>query len=261
MADIANSMTLITPSMVEGELRILDTDLATRLGFADPRMVRKLIVRHGGALRALGVISMVEITSGAKGGRPGTAYYLNRKQAIFITAKSETAAATDITIEIIERFDAYERGAAPAIKAPANMVEALTLALEQQKALEAKDQEIATLAPKAAGLELLAEKEGELGIRDAGRELKVGQNRVRDMLFERKWACRQGRDIRPASYGLEHGYVRLVPRLYEDKQTGQEKISDDFRITRKGLARLAELFGMQEAAMRPFAKKRETATV
>ncbi|GBQ46515.1 phage antirepressor KilAC domain-containing protein [Komagataeibacter europaeus] len=138
------------------------------------------------------------------------------------------------------------------------MVEALTLALEQQKALEAKDQEIATLAPKAAGLELLAEKEGELGIRDAGRELKVGQNRVRDMLFERKWACRQGRDIRPASYGLEHGYVCLVPRVYEDKHTGQEKISDDFRITRKGLARLAELFGVQGAAMRPFAKKRET---
>ncbi|GBQ46526.1 hypothetical protein [Komagataeibacter europaeus] len=102
MADTANSMTLITPSMVEGELRILDTDLATRLGFADPRMVRKLIVRHGGALRALGVVSTVEITSGAKGGRPGTAYYLNRKQAIFITAKSETATATDITIEIIE---------------------------------------------------------------------------------------------------------------------------------------------------------------
>jgi hypothetical protein len=37
-------------------------------------------------------------------------YYLNRKQAIFITAKSDTVVATDITIEIIERFDAYERG-------------------------------------------------------------------------------------------------------------------------------------------------------
>lgn len=40
-------------------------------------------------------------------------YYLNRKQAIFITAKSATPDATDITIEIIEKFDAYERGVAP----------------------------------------------------------------------------------------------------------------------------------------------------
>ncbi|PYD65479.1 hypothetical protein CDI09_13390 [Komagataeibacter nataicola] len=210
----------------------------------------------------MGVCATASQTSGSKGGRPTEAYYLNRKQAIFITAKSETAIATDITIEIVERFDAYERDAAPAIKAPANMVEALTLALEQQKTLEAKDQEIAELAPKAAGLEILAEKDGELGIRDVGRELKVGQNRVRDMLFERKWACRQGRDIRPASYGLEHGYVRLVPRLYEDKQTGQEKISDDFRITRKGIARLAEIFGVMKAGCVPFfAKAKEPAQV
>lgn len=168
---------------------------------------------------------------------------------------------TDLRLKVVRRWMELEAQQAPAIKAPANMVEALTLALEQQKALEAKDQEIAELAPKAAGLEILAEKDGELGIRDAGRELKVGQNRVRDILFERKWACRQGRDIRPALYGLEHGYVRLVPRLYEDKRTGQEKISDDFRITRKGIARLAEIFGVMEAGRVrvPFAKTKEPA--
>lgn len=105
-----NNTSLIAPAMHEGELRILDTDLAVRLGFSDPAQIRKLIKRHEGNLIQLGVISTVEITTGTKGGRPGTAYYLNRKQAIFITAKSETAEATDITIEIIERFDAYERG-------------------------------------------------------------------------------------------------------------------------------------------------------
>lgn len=110
MANIANNTNIITPEMHDGELRILDTDLAVRLGFADPAQIRKLIKRHEGSLAQMGVISTVEITTGTKGGRPGTAYYLNRKQAIFITAKSETAEATDITIEIIHRFDAYERG-------------------------------------------------------------------------------------------------------------------------------------------------------
>ncbi|GCE82213.1 phage antirepressor KilAC domain-containing protein [Komagataeibacter diospyri] len=147
--------------------------------------------------------------------------------------------------------------AAPAI--PQTYAEALLEAGRLAKERDALKAENLELAPKAAGLEILAEKDGELGIRDAGRELKVGQNRVRDMLFERKWACRQGRDIRPASYGLEHGYVRLVPRLYEDKRTGQEKISDDFRITRKGIARLAEIFGVMEAgSVRvPFSKAKE----
>jgi hypothetical protein len=36
--------------------------------------------------------------------------YLNRKQAIFLTAKSETPDATEITIEIIQRFDAPGAG-------------------------------------------------------------------------------------------------------------------------------------------------------
>jgi hypothetical protein len=43
-------------------------------------------------------------------GQKVMAYFLNRKQAIYITAKSDTAVATDTTMEIIERFDAYERG-------------------------------------------------------------------------------------------------------------------------------------------------------
>jgi phage regulator Rha-like protein len=48
-----------------------------------------------------------------KGGGSATEYNLNRRQAIFITAKLEAPEATDITIQMIERFDAYEPGLAP----------------------------------------------------------------------------------------------------------------------------------------------------
>jgi hypothetical protein len=66
----------------------------------------------------LGMSSLITIRGSPRGGeppdsgggRPTIEYYLNRKQAIFITAKSETPIPTDTTIEIIERFDAYERG-------------------------------------------------------------------------------------------------------------------------------------------------------
>ncbi len=104
----------ITPLLLEGELRVLDTDLAERLKFNRPRTIRALITRWKAELERLGVCCAVQQTSGEKGGRPTMAYYLNRKQAIFITAKSETAVATDITIEIIHRFDEYEVGRATA---------------------------------------------------------------------------------------------------------------------------------------------------
>lgn len=98
----------LTPLLLEGELRVLDTDLAERLGFDRPRNIRTLITRWKAELEQLGVCCAVQQTSGTKGGRPAMVYYLNRKQAIFITAKSETPVATDITIEIIHRFDEYE---------------------------------------------------------------------------------------------------------------------------------------------------------
>jgi hypothetical protein len=133
---------LIVPKMVEGELRIYDIELAERLGFARPRTIRELIERHVEALSALGAVCrMVRQTSG-KGGRPATEYYLNRRQAIFITAKSETAEATDITIEIIERFDAYERGEAP-----------LALAGQVVQKLSEQNALLAQLAERVAALE------------------------------------------------------------------------------------------------------------
>lgn len=112
--------TALTLVAHEGEPRVRDTDLAARLGFAKPAKIRELIARHGGALTLLGLLPTVGTTHAANG-RTFDAFFLNKKQAIFITAKSETPTATEITIEIIEKFDAYERGlisAAPATPLP-----------------------------------------------------------------------------------------------------------------------------------------------
>lgn len=100
----------LIPTTLYGETRIRDLDLAKRLRFDRPRKIKELIERHMAALLKMGVCPTVGRTSGPQGGRPTEDFYLNRKQAIFITAKSETAEATEITIEIIEKFDAYERG-------------------------------------------------------------------------------------------------------------------------------------------------------
>lgn len=102
----------ITPLLLDGEYRVLDTDLAERLKFERPRDIRKLVTRWLPDLQKLGICATMAQNHAGGRGRPTLAYYLNRKQAIFITAKSETAEATDITIEIIHRFDEYEVGRA-----------------------------------------------------------------------------------------------------------------------------------------------------
>lgn len=232
-AEIDTITGFISPSMHDGELRILDTDLAARLGFDRPRKIRELIRRHLPSLEEMGRCPTVGRRPEA-GGHAVSEYYLNKKQAIFITAKSETKIATEVTIEIIERFDAYERGEMPHPQIPRTLSEALQLAADQARQIE-------SMAPKAEALDLISASEGDLGVRDAGRELKVGERWVTATILARNWACKQGRKLRPAHYGLMMGYVRLCARVYRDRNTGETCVADDFKITRKGVGRLGEL--------------------
>lgn len=127
--------------------------------------------------------------------------------------------------------------------APEETVEQLTLRVMTvlKDTVERQKQQIESMAPKAEALDLISASEGDLGVRDAGRELKVGERWVTATILARNWACKQGRKLRPAHYGLMMGYVRLCARVYRDRNTGETCVADDFKITRKGVGRLGEL--------------------
>lgn len=97
----------------EQEPRIRDLDLAEELGFEHPHRIRSLIQRIAPKLAELGVLTTVVKTSGAKGGRPGTEYWLNRKQALLVAVKSETPKALDMQVVIVRVFDAAIQGQLP----------------------------------------------------------------------------------------------------------------------------------------------------
>lgn len=147
---------------------------------------------------------------------------------------------------VVRAFDDMVSGVAPAPAVPTTFREALLLAADQQAIIDEQRAALLEAEPKAAALDRISEADGELGVRDAGRELGVGQKRLIEEIMRRGWACRQGRHIRPASRGLQYGYVRLIGLIYEDPRTGQERISDEFRLTRKGIVRLAQVFNEAE---------------
>lgn len=121
------------------------------------------------------------------------------------------------------------------------MLRALTIAKET---VDRQKNQIAELSPKAAALDAISEAEGDMGVRDAGRELGIGVSKVVEFLLEHKWACREGekkKKLRPAHYGLTQGYCRLVPKTYPERHTGETCVGHDFKITPRGLARLAVL--------------------
>lgn len=266
-AEITNTTTLIAPAMHSGELRILDTDLAARLGFVGEAQIRKLIKRHELSLARMGVVSTMEITPGSKGGRPGTAYFLNKKQAIFITAKSETAEATEITIEIIEKFDAYEQGKVhqPVFKAPTSMREALMLALDQQEEIERQKALIDAAAPKVAALDRICTADGSYGLTEAAKILQVKPKALIAFMATSQWIYRRNNAKNWLAYQakIDAGYLWHKIATYTDPN-GEEKTRDTVKVLPKGLTKLAEIvpgakvpMDLTQMEARPFAKKPE----
>jgi hypothetical protein len=85
---VANSLCFITLAIatVDGEPRVLDIDLARSLCFDRPRDIRKIIARYKANLLKFGICATVaQIHEGA--GRPAIEYWLNKQQALFITAR------------------------------------------------------------------------------------------------------------------------------------------------------------------------------
>lgn len=93
-----------------GEARIADLELAERLGFSYIYRIRDLIERNRKALEWFGELLTTAVKTSAVGGRPGKTYLLNRKQALYVCAKSETPRAAEVTIAMVELFDGWLEG-------------------------------------------------------------------------------------------------------------------------------------------------------
>lgn len=233
-----NSSSLINPVVHEGELRILDIDLAQRLGFAKLTKIRELIKRHSDSLIKMGTLPTIgRVINGGK----AKEFYLNRKQAIFITAKSETKEATEITIEIIERFEAYERGEINQFQIPQSYSEALRLAADQAETIK-------VLQPKADGYDLIAGADGSICITDAAKDLQIRPKELFDYLKANGWIYRRAGGKNWIGY-----QDKIQQGLLEHKVTdifcndGSSKIREQVKITPKGLAKLARVFSTQAA--------------
>jgi len=92
----------------DGEPRVLDTDLAERLGMANSLHIRtNVIARHRDELETYGTLFFeVKKTFG----RPSKVYYLNEQQALLVVMYSRTEKAAELRREIIQVFHAWRHG-------------------------------------------------------------------------------------------------------------------------------------------------------
>lgn len=140
-------MNVLTLHDIEGEARVLDTDLALQLGMTEPRFIRKdLIEANRSELEGFGILREVPTNTGQRG-RPGRSFYLNEEQAVLVVMFSRTSKAAEARREVIRVFTAWRRGEltprrpAPSLKHPemdglSAMAEAIKMLAENQREMK-----------------------------------------------------------------------------------------------------------------------------
>ncbi|GAB6966334.1 phage antirepressor [Komagataeibacter kakiaceti JCM 25156] len=245
--------------LVDSEPAFVGKDVCDRLGYADSNNAMKLhckgvVKRH--PLRTSGGTQNVRI--------------LFEPDVLRLIIKSRLPEAEEFERWVFEEVlpSIRKTGGYRTIKAPANMVEALTLALEQQKALEAKDQEIAELAPQAGALQKLASLEGVHNLRSAAQQCGWPERKFINRLIELGWLYIHSVTGRKCAYADKIKAGLMESKNVEVKRSGYVEGVGQPMITQKGLAKIRTIIGdvpeddttlaaelAQKATPRPFAHR------
>lgn len=105
-------LTVSDLQVMAAEPRVRDLELGERLGFDQPRMIRKLIARNADELGRHGSLLQSEamIATGKGVRRAVSEYLLNEAQALLVCMFARTPKAAEVRRQVIEVFMAWRRG-------------------------------------------------------------------------------------------------------------------------------------------------------
>lgn len=184
-----------------------------------------------------------ERNKGVRGASILVEYHLTIESAKHVAMMS----GTDKGFEIRDYFIECERAAQQAALNPASMtrLQLLELAMQAEQDRLRLEQKVDVLLPKAEALDRIALADGTLSLSDAAKTIGVQpQKEFIPFLSAAKWIFRRARGDHWIAY-----QDKLQQQLLEHKVTtvsrgdGSEKITEQVRVTPKGLAKLAQLFG------------------
>jgi phage antirepressor YoqD-like protein len=142
---------------------------------------------------------------------------------------------------IIDRWQELEdQVASPAV--PQSLSAALRLAADQADQIEAQQAQLAIAAPKVAALDRLTQADGSLCLTDAAKNLGMAPRKLTAWMSAEKWIFKRAGGAHWIAYQprLQSGVLEHKPTTLT-RPDGSEKITDQVRVTAKGLAKLAEV--------------------
>ena len=157
--------------------------------------------------------------------------------------------ALNYKIKYIEAFDKMAmmiKTGGYGLQVPANFRDALLLAANQQDKIEAQKIQIASDAPKVIAYDLLEGSKDWYCITTAGKMLKMRRIDLTDWLNENKWIYKRvgSKNWQAYSSKTQPKYLSMKPFSFTGSD-GYPRTIEQVMITAKGLAKLAELMGIE----------------
>lgn len=173
-------------------------------------------------------------------------FEMNRDGFTLLAMGFTGAKALKWKLAYIQAFNAMETSIRQQAEQPINLNDPhqlRTLLLSYSEKAEKLQEQVDELLPKQEALQRISEADGSLCITDAAKALQVAPKALFRFLQDDRWIYRR------AGSSTWLGYQgKVIAGLIEHKVTivhradGTEKVTEQVRITAKGLAKLAELF-------------------
>lgn len=165
--------------------------------------------------------------------------FINESELYFVLMRSRSEKAKPfrqwITKEVLPSLRKTGAYSVSQFKAPTNMIEALELALEQAKQIEALKIKQEKERPLVEFAQKVTNTEDAISVQDfakllSDKKIKMGQNRLFQWLRDKEYLMR---DNKPYQRYIDSGYFKVVEEVFTDKY-GKEKIYLKTLITGKG---------------------------
>ncbi|SET74882.1 phage antirepressor KilAC domain-containing protein [Paracoccus homiensis] len=186
-----------------------------------------------------GIVTFTPAEEKSSGGRPGTVYHVNKRDSFVVVAQL----CPEFTARLVDRWQHLEKekanGTAAMLTGPQLMAAAL---IEADATMKAQAEQIEVMKEDVAAHERLVKAEGSLNITEAAKNLGMRPKDLFDWLSHNGWIYK-----RAGSAGWLGYQPKCNQGLLEHKSTtvtradGSEKITEQVRVTPKGLSVLAKL--------------------
>lgn len=238
--------------------RLRSADARTSVPTMTSQEIADLVTaRHDNVRRAIErlaerrVIALPPMEEKPTLGRPTILYVFSGDQGKRDSIVVMAQLSPEFTARLVDRWQELEAAAASvAFRVPQSLPEALRLAADNAERADRAEAQLQLAAPKVSAYDLIASTDGSFTSTEVAKTLGQPPRKFQSWLRMNRWTYRRVGTADDVAYQdkLDAGLLCHKTQVV-NRADGSEKVITRARVTPKGLARLAKIFGVEQRSV------------